>query len=193
MNVAKQSAITVTRAWVSDFVVGLNMCPFAAPMLKNERLRIIGDTSTDLAAIESMLLSECQRLAEADPNDHGTTLIVYEQVAEQFFEYLDLVDRLNRLMNKQGWSGIFQLATFHPEYCFEGVSSDDLSHFTNRSPWPMVHLIREDDISRAVDTYADIALVAEKNVETLRKMGALKLRKLLLPFLREQYLPQCEE
>ncbi len=177
------------RGWVTEIVVGLNLCPFAAPVLKGERLRIVVLTGGDEVAVRHTLHSELKRLTDADSASQVTTLVVLADGWLDFEDYLGLAEQMEVDLVQGGWEGVFQIATFHPSYRFADSPADDLGNFTNRAPYPLFHLIREDDVSRAVDTYPDVDGIPGRNVELLRRLGAVELRRRLEPFLDVRFLP----
>ncbi len=167
-NSVKQ-AIQQTQNWVSDIVIGLNLCPFASSVFTANRIdyRIASDNN-----IESHL----QQLAECfitlnKQTEIETSLLIFSDAYPSFDDYLDLLELGNQLLEALNYSGIYQLASFHPDYCFEGSKETDASNFTNRSPYPMLHILRESSIEQAISNYPNIDDVPENNIKKLQEIG----------------------
>lgn len=171
----------ISRQWVETMVVGLNLCPFAAPVVKDNSLRysVIEESDTEKQA--ALFLAEVDRLLNADEQDIATTLFIVPRGLEDFYDYLDQLAYFEELLEQAGLSGILQLASFHPQYLFGGVDEQDLSHWTNRSPWPTFHIIREAQMSRALANYKDPEQIPERNMALLRKLGREGLIKRFPP------------
>ena len=164
-------ALTQTRAWVEHAVIGLNLCPFAkAPQVKG-LVRYVESQAQDPAALLSDLLDELQRLAKAPPERLETTLLVHPQVFTDFADFNDFLGVAEDAVADLGLEGVIQVASFHPDYRFEGTTADDITNATNRSPHPMLHLIREDSIDRAVAAFPEAETIYEANMETMERLG----------------------
>ena len=164
--------LTETRAWVDRAVIGLNLCPFAkAPQAKG-LVRYVLTDAADTEALFTALCDELQTLAAAEPEAIETTLLVHPKVLIEFEDYNDFLDMADAAVDVLGLAGEFQIASFHPHYRFDGTSEDDLSNATNRSPYPMLQLLREHSVSAAVEAFADPAHIYERNVATLESLGA---------------------
>lgn len=164
------ACLVATRAWVETFVVARNVCPFAGRELARDTIRY---AAVDAEAPETALLAlieEC-RLLDADPGIE-TTLLVLSSGVEAFDDYLDLLALAEALLVDQGYEGVYQLASFHPDYVFAEADEEDPANFTNRSPWPMLHLLREEGLSRALAHYPDPEAIPERNVAAMRERGA---------------------
>lgn len=160
----------LSRQWVETMVVGLNLCPFAAPVVRKETLRYALSRAADEAALSQWFLDELMLISEAPDTEIATSLLMMPAVTD-FYDYLDLLDHFERLLKRAGLEGIFQLASFHPQYLFGGVDPDDLSHWTNRSPFPMVHIIREGQMERVLASYKDPDAIPERNMQLMRDLG----------------------
>lgn len=173
MNAApvSQDPLQETQAWVERFVIGLHLCPFAAPVAANGRIRYALSQATDIDVLYQDLLQELILLIEADPQLVETTVLVHPFVLQDFERYLDFLDIVDEALEQAELDGILQVASFHPDYQFEDADADDVSHYTNRSPYPMLHILREDSLSAAIDSYPDVALVPERNVAKMRELG----------------------
>ena len=165
-------ALAETRAWVDRAVIGLNLCPFAkAPQVKGQ-VRYAVSSATDPAALLSDLINELERLAEAHPDKIETTLLIHPQVLGDFADYNDFLAVAEDTVAELDLEGILQVASFHPDYQFEGTGADDLENATNRSPYPTLHLIREASIDRAVAAFPEAESIFEVNIETMQKLGS---------------------
>lgn len=171
----------MSRSWVETMVVGLNLCPFASPVVRKNTLRYAICDSTDEAALSSAFLNELDHIQNASEDEVATTLLVMPAAVKDFYDYLDLLDHFERLLKQSGLSGIFQLASFHPMYLFGGVDPDDLSHWTNRAPYPMVHIIRENQMSRVLSHYKDPDEIPERNIQLMHELGKEGLIKKFPP------------
>ena len=160
-----------TRHWLEAAVIGLNLCPFAKAALQKEQIRFVVSSARDPEALARELVVELQRLADSDPEQLETTLLVHPQVLQDFADFNDFLDVADGLLESLELDGELQVASFHPDYLFDGEDPDDVSHCTNRSPYPTLHLLREESIERAVAAFPDAATIYEKNIETMRRLG----------------------
>lgn len=162
--------------WLDTFVVGMNLCPFAGPVMARERLRVVVAPVTDEDALLSALQEEILALA-ANPVAE-TTLLVHPAVLNDFLDYNDFLDVCDRLLEDMGAQGEFQIASFHPRYQFAGTHSDDAENYTNRSPYPLLHILRESSVTRAVEAHSDIDAIPDRNIARLNELGANQLKRL---------------
>ena len=163
--------IAATRRWVERAVIGLNLCPFAKAVYVKQQVRfVLSDASTPEALLEE-LAEELVLLRDADPEQIDTTLIVHPDVLTDFLEYNDFLDNADAAIEALDLQGILQVASFHPQYQFAGVAPDDASNYTNRSPYPTLHLLREDSVERAVAAFPDPDVIVERNIATLDQLG----------------------
>lgn len=163
--------VAATRTWLEKAVIGLNLCPFAKAVHVHQRIRYYvspAETTSDL--IED-LTRELHALHAADPNDCETTLLIHPYVLTDFLDYSFFLPTAEARISKLGYANEFQLASFHPQYQFGDAEPDDIANFTNRAPYPTLHLLRASSIARAVAAFPDAADIYEKNMETLRRMG----------------------
>ena len=171
--------IADTQRWLERAVVGLNLCPFAKAVQAKGQVRwVLSDATTPEALLEQ-LGEELLHLRDTPAEDTDTTLIVHPRVLTDFLDYNDFLDSADALVESLGLDGVLQVASFHPHYQFAGSMPDDVENFTNRSPYPTLHLLREDSVSRAVAAFPDPEVIVERNVETLRQLGVEGWRKLL--------------
>lgn len=150
-------------------MVGEGLCPFAHPVLS--RLHIELSEDTDLEQVTMHFMQHLRYVADADPEQIPTSLFVTPNVLSSFDEYWNWVLICDNLLAQMGYEGVIQLATFHPHYVFEGEDENDMSHFTNRSPYPMLHLIREDDMEQALASVRFPERIPERNRQHMRKLG----------------------
>ena len=160
-----------TRLWVDRFVIGLGLCPFAGPVAKENRIRFALSAAADKDQLFRDFLEEVSQLLDADPAEIETTVLVHPFVLDDFLDYLDFADFLNEKFFEAGLEGVLQVATFHPQYQFAGPAADDPSHATNRSPYPMLHILREESVTAALDHYPDPESIPERNQAMMQKMG----------------------
>lgn len=168
--------IKPTQCWVEKVVVGLNFCPFAKREVDAGRVHYAVNSSKDPAQILQWLLTECSRL---DQNPEiETSLLILPSGFEGFLDYLDLMDLAERLLAAEGYEGVYQLASFHPDYCFAGEDDDDPANYTNRSPFPMMHLIREASLETALAHHPDPDGIPDTNIQLAREKGLLQMQAL---------------
>lgn len=166
------AALAVTRRWIERAVIGLNLCPFAKAVYARQQVRIVlSDASTPGALLEQ-LGEELLHLRDTPADTTDTTLLVHPQVLQDFLDYNDFLDRADALVGSLGLEGVLQVASFHPDYRFADSDPDDIANCTNRSPYPTLHLLREDSIDRAVAAYPDPDVIVQRNIATLRELGA---------------------
>ncbi len=169
--------IEQTKNWVTNVVVGCNFCPFAARELKRGSIHYEVLENADTEKVLSSVALVMQQLDNAPGIE--TTLLILPGAFESFDEYLDLVEVAQELLEKEGYEGVYQLASFHPHYLFAGSEDTDAANYTNRSPYPMLHFLREDSVSKAVDSYPDIEQVSNRNIAFTNEKGLLYMQQLL--------------
>ncbi|PMR72486.1 DUF1415 domain-containing protein [Billgrantia endophytica] len=169
MTASPSPILAATRTWVETFVVAHDVCPFAGRELARDTVRYTDIVAREWEPALRTLIEECQRLDETPGIE--TTLLVLSQGLDDFDDYLDFLAIAEALLAEQGYEGIYQLASFHPDYCFEDAEPDDPANFTNRSPWPMLHLLREASLERALEHYPDPEAIPERNIEEMRRLG----------------------
>lgn len=163
--------LAATRHWLARAVIGLNLCPFAKSVYVKEQVRYAISEATTLEDALADLETELRALEAADPQHIDTTLLIFPRVFADFVDYNDALFFADRLVQQLRLGGVLQIASFHPAYRFEGSEADDIENYTNRAPYPMLHLLREDSIARAVDAFPDASAIYEKNQQTLRRLG----------------------
>jgi hypothetical protein len=164
-------AVADTRRWLERAVVGLNLCPFAKAVLVKDQVQFAATQAGDAAGILEDFARELEDLLGRDAGERDTTLLVIAQGMEDFLTFNDLVARAERLVRKRGLAGAVQVASFHPLFVFAEADADDITNYTNRSPYPTLHLLREESMDRAVAAFPDAAAIYEANMKTLRQLG----------------------
>jgi len=170
-NPAHAEIVAATRHWLTRAVIGLNLCPFAKSVYVKDQVRYAVSEATDLEGVLTDLEAELKRLDAADPDTLDTTLLILPHAFADFLEFNDASWFAERLLRQLGLEGTLQIATFHPQYQFSGTEPDDIENYTNRAPWPILHLLREASIARAAEAFPDAADIYERNMETLRRLG----------------------
>ena len=173
-----------TLKWVRNFIVAYNICPFAQREVERDSIRVEVVRSKKLEVALEELMAEVQWLDEHPETE--TTLLVFPTLFKHFEHYLDYVELAESILADQGYEGIYQLATFHPDYCFEDADPDDASNYTNRSPYAMVHLLREASVEKAIEFYGDTSVIPERNIEHLNAMGSAKAERYLQESLTQE-------
>ena len=169
--------IEPTRCWVERVVVGLNFCPFAKREVDAHRVHYAVADSRETPEVLQTLLEEFHRL-DAQP-EIETTLLILPYGFEGFFDYLDLEDWAQGLLAQEGYEGVYQVASFHPDYCFADAAEDDPANYTNRSPFPMLHLIREASLEQALKHHPDPESIPQTNIDLARENGLASMQSLL--------------
>jgi uncharacterized protein len=170
--------IAMTRRWLEKSVIGLNLCPFAAGPYRDNRVRFcVSEQRTASGLLEDLRL-ELRNLHAADPLHHETTLLIHPGALADFAEYNDFLEVCDATVDDLGLEGELQVASFHPQYQFADTQSDDIENFTNRSPYPMLHLLREASVERAVAAAGDTEEIYRRNIRTLRELGHLGWQRL---------------
>jgi len=163
--------IDLTRAWVDEAVIGLNLCPFAKAVQIKQQIRYVVSHAETQAALQQDLLRELQLLHETAPETLDTTLLIHPTVLQDFLDYNNFLDSADASLASMGLEGDIQIASFHPDYQFADAAVDDIENYTNRSPYPILHLLRESSISRAVEAFPEASAIYERNVATMRRLG----------------------
>lgn len=166
-----EAIVAATRNWIEKAVIGLNLCPFAKAVHVHQRIRYCVSEAKTTADLIEDLTRELHALHTADPNDCETTLLIHPYVLTDFLDYSFFLPTAEARISKLGYGAEFQLASFHPQYQFGDAEPDDIENYTNRAPYPTLHLLRETSIERAVAAFPDAADIYEKNMETLRGLG----------------------
>ena len=166
-----EEVITATREWIEKAVIGLNLCPFAKSVYVKNQVRIVVSSARHIDGFLEDLDRELDHLAEVDPEVTDTTLLIHPTLFPDFLDFNDVHQIADEAVAEHDLEGVIQIASFHPDYQFEGTEPDDITNYTNRAPFPTLHLIREESLDRAVEAFPDAEMIYERNMETLRKLG----------------------
>lgn len=170
-SVDERAAVEATRRWVASVVIGLNLCPFARRVAEAGRIRYVVTAAADAEALRVALAAELTALASAPREEVETTLLIHPRALADFLDYNDFVAEADRLIRRLGLRGVIQVAGFHPEYRFAGTAADAAENYTNRSPYPMLHLLREASVTEVSGDPEALAAIPQRNVELLRELG----------------------
>lgn len=167
----KEQVIEETQNWIKSVIVGLNFCPFAARVVIQNSIHycVVTDEAIEDKAALKILESEFKRLDDEPTIETG--FVIFADSYNDFDDYLTLVHKTNRLITKLGYDGIYQVASFHPDYVFDGSDNDDAANYTNRSIYPMLHVLREESLTKALATYKNPEAIPERNINLAREKG----------------------
>lgn len=168
--------------WLNDVVIGLNLCPFAAKPQRNKQIKIFVSEAQSEEALLEDILTQLMELSSTEPEELETTLVAVPNMLSDFYDYNLFIDWVEALIRQQEWEGIFQLATFHPDYCFGGAEPEDDENLTNRSPYPVFHLIREQSMEKVLKHYPNPEAIPDTNIARVESLTAEERRK-LFPYL----------
>lgn len=174
-----QDYIAHTRRWLEQIVIGLNFCPFAAKPYRLGQIRIRVSEATTTEDLSADLLAEGGYLLSRPWKEVETTLLIHPKVLSDFFDYNDYLSQVDDLIVEEEWEGVLQVASFHPDYQFGGEAPDAVSNYTNRSPYPMLHLIREERLEAALEHYEAPEEIPNRNIARLEAMGQAGILNLL--------------
>ncbi|MCG3862686.1 MULTISPECIES: DUF1415 domain-containing protein [unclassified Photobacterium] len=173
------------QQWLNDVVIGLNLCPFAAKPQRNKQIKIhVSSDKTENDLLESIYL-QLKELDETPPQELETTLVVAPYLLEDFDDYNQFLDLVEGLVVQLGKSGIYQIASFHPDYCFYGTEPEDAENLTNRSPYPIFHLIREESMEKVLKHYPDPEAIPERNIDCVENLTPVQIQQ-LFPYLEKK-------
>ena len=171
-----------TRKWIEEVVVGCNFCPFAVKELRAGTIRYQVDNGQESGQLRQAFLEECQWLDKHPETE--TSLLIFPYALSDFEDYLDFVSVAERLLARHHYESVYQVASFHPGYRFADSSSEDPANYTNRSPYPMLHLLREESMERALERYSDPEKIPQRNIEFARAKGLAYWQQLLATYLK---------
>lgn len=166
-----------TRTWVDEAVVGLNLCPFASSVIEEGTLRMAVEAASGLDDAVGRTMEEADRLLEHAPDEVRTTLVIFERGLSEFDQFLEAAARVRGALEVTGADELLQIATFHPDYRFEGAAPEAAANYTNRAPYPTLHLLRERDVARAVESHPDPEGIPDANIARLEEMGIDEIRR----------------
>jgi hypothetical protein len=179
LSPSDDKVVAATRTWLEKAVIGLNLCPFAKAVHVKNQIRFVVSAAREIEALLPELETELQALHAADPDTVDTTLLILPAALQDFMDYNDFLEVADQMLERLDLVGEIQIASFHPQYQFADSAADDIENYTNRSPYPILHLLRESSIERAVEAFPDAEMIFEKNMETLRKLGLQGWQKLV--------------
>lgn len=179
--------INQTKKWLSSVVIAHNFCPFAKREYDSGHIHYAVIETAILEHQLEQIILHCRALD--NHADIETSLLIFPKALSDFGSYLDMLGLASALLKEQGYEGIYQLASFHPNYCFEDVHPDDPSHYTNRSPYPMVHILREASLEAALERYPNPEKIPERNIQVTRDLGAASMSALLATCYKELNSP----
>lgn len=172
-----EKVINSVRHWVKSVVVGLNLCPFAKGPLVTDRIRFHVSDAVTGEQLLSDLEAELNYLQSVSSVE--TTLLIHPKVLQDFYDYNQFLNSADSVLSLMELEGVYQIASFHPDYQFGGTEPDDVENYTNRSPYPILHLIREESLERAIANYPEPDRIPVRNISLLEKMGRDKMQTLL--------------
>jgi len=187
--VSEESVVQATRNWVEDVVVGYNLCPFAKRELVRDRVRFVVSDADNEDSLLQALQTELLRLD--DEPETETTLLIHPHVLQSFADYNDFLDAADGLLVYLDMEGVYQIASFHPDYQFADAEPDAAENYTNRSPFPMLHLLREASLEAAIDSHPDVDGIPQRNIDLMNKLGVEKMREVV--FACHQNSPEAGE
>jgi hypothetical protein len=175
-----------TKIWLERAVIGLNLCPFAKVVHTKNQIRYTVSEATGVESLLEDLVRELAELAQTPADEIDTTLLIHPHTLNDFFDYNDFLDLADACVEQLGLSGEIQIASFHPQYQFADTAADDITNYTNRSPYPMLHLLREASVARAVNAFPDASAIFEKNMRAMESLGIDGWRKLFVSPVKPQ-------
>ncbi|MCA1713887.1 MAG: DUF1415 domain-containing protein [Gammaproteobacteria bacterium] len=178
---AQDDPLATTRRWLQRAVIGLNLCPFAKAVYARDQIRFVLSEANTPAMLLQQLGAELLLLRDTPADQIDTTLLIHPQVLTDFLDYNDFLDDADALVEALALDGVLQVASFHPDYQFADSAPDDIGNCSNRAPYPILHILREDSVARAVAAFPDPDAIVKRNIATLQKLGYDGWRKLLHP------------
>ena len=166
-----EDVIAATRQWIEKAVIGLNLCPFAKAVYVKNQVHYVVSRAPHLDGLLEDLDRELDFLAAADPNETDTTLLIHPALLPDFLDFNDFMQLADAAIEEHELEGVIQIASFHPQFQFAGTTPDDIGNYTNRAPFPTLHLLREASIERAVAAFPEAETIYERNIETLKALG----------------------
>lgn len=182
-STTNNQAITASvNQWLDDVVIGLNLCPFAAKPQRNQQIKIYVSNATREEELLQDILDQLLELDTKAPKELETTLVVVPDMLHDFTDYNFFIDWVEALIRQQDWEGVFQVATFHPNYYFAGTEPDDAENLTNRAPYPIFHLIREESMEKVLKHYPNPEAIPDTNIQRVSSLSDVE-RQALFPYL----------
>lgn len=175
---ADEEVLARTRAWLEKAVIGLNLCPFAKAVYVKDRVRLVVSQARHADDLLEELDRELDLLVATPAEQVDTTLLIHPTLFEDFLDFNDFLEIAEGVVDEHGLEGVVQLASFHPQFQFEGTEPEDISNYTNRAPYAMLHLLREDSVEKAIAGIPDPDAIYQDNIRTLEKLGLEGWKKL---------------
>jgi hypothetical protein len=166
-----QDVLDKTRQWLEKAVIGLNLCPFAKAVYAKNQVRLVVSHARHADDLLDELDRELDLLVATPAEEVDTTLLIHPTLFDDFLDFNDFLEIAEGVVNEHGLEGVVQLASFHPQFQFDGTEPDDIGNYTNRAPFAILHLLREESIDRAVEAFPEADAIFEQNIETLGKLG----------------------
>ena len=173
-----EQVLTQTRHWLEKAVIGLNLCPFAKAVYVKNQLRLVVSHARHADDLLEELDRELDLLIATPAEEIDTTLLIHATLFDDFLDFNDFLEVAEGVVDEHGLEGVVQLASFHPKFQFDGTEPDDIGNYTNRAPFAMLHLLREDSVERAVEAFPEADAIFERNIQTLQKLGVAGWRDL---------------
>ena len=173
-----EQVLTQTRNWLEKAVIGLNLCPFAKAVYVKNQVRLVVSHARHADDLLEELDRELDLLVATPAGEIDTTLLIHATMFDDFLDFNDFLEVAEGVVDEHGLEGVVQLASFHPKFQFDGTEPDDISNYTNRAPFAMLHLLREDSVEKAVEAFADADAIFERNIASLEKLGIAGWRAL---------------
>jgi uncharacterized protein len=172
------------RNWLVNVVIGLDLCPFASRPQEQSAVHFAISSAANDEEVLADLQAEIESLAKLPPSERETTLLIIPNHLQDFADYNDFLDSADWLIEQYEWVGVFQIASFHPDYCFNGTSPEDKENLTNRSPYPILHVLREESLERAIAHHPDVDSIPTRNIQHMQTLSAEAIAR-LFPYLQD--------
>jgi uncharacterized protein len=179
MPTSNESIVAATITWLENIVIGLNLCPFAKAIHAKKQIRFVVSPACQSRELIAELKVELELLVDSDPEQIESTLLIHPGLLNEFMDYNQFLVLCDLAIEELELEGIIQIASFHPHYQFANTEPDDVTNYTNRSPYPTLHLLREDSVRRAIESFPDVDKIYERNIATLNRLGKAKMDALM--------------
>ncbi len=167
----EEQVLEKTRAWLEKAVIGLNLCPFAKAVYVKDQVRLVVSKARHADGFLEELDRELDLLVATPAEEIDTTLLIHPTLFEDFLDFNDFLEVAEGVVDEHGLEGVIQLASFHPRFQFDGTEPDDIGNYTNRAPFAILHLLREESVDKAVEAFPEADAIFEQNIATLEKLG----------------------
>ncbi len=167
----EEEVLTKTKHWLEAAVIGLNLCPFAKAVYVKNQVRLVVSKARHADDLLEELDRELDLLVVTPASEIDTTLLIHPTLFEDFLDFNDFLEVAEGVVDEHGLEGVIQLASFHPQFQFDGTEPDDISNYTNRAPFAILHLLREESVERAVEAFPRADAIFDTNIATLQKLG----------------------